>query len=345
MGVPEEYPLWRADGDEALRWGFDDRSISAPSAGLAQFIGHGAGSGSIVDTYQHGYPPAIRVHVDKPTRDANAVGDLRLAGRVTPTKDCRALVVELDDGRLRHRFEIPGPAAVENAMPRVSSGPIVRENGEVSGVEASEPFRMRPGRGTHFTVQNLDDLLTLELGGRVLCELEVPSVETQRSAIRVRLVGGGAELDDLRAYRDIFYRPASSGRSEWEIPEDHYFMLGDNTQDSSDSREWKWYVLAWDGPGSEGKPVRGNHRVLPFGRVAGDSNPIEHASFGEMLTWFRDEWGELHVLPTASKRPMLGGDHAQPAPFVPRKLITGRALLVFWPLKPWAGITRLKWVR
>jgi hypothetical protein len=32
------------------------------------------------------------------------------------------------------------------------------------------------------------------------------------------------------------------------------------------------------------------------------------------------------------------------APFVPRDLIRGRALAVFWPVIPWRGISRLKWI-
>ena len=37
-------------------------------------------------------------------------------------------------------------------------------------------------------------------------------------------------------------------------------MLGDNTQDSSDSREWKTIDYKWNGPGSEGAWVSGNLR-------------------------------------------------------------------------------------
>ena len=56
------------------------------------------------------------------------------------------------------------------------------------------------------------------------------------------------------------------------------------------------------------------------------------------------EWGERYSFASSSRRPVAGGT-GERAPFVPRELIAGRALLVFWPLAPWKGVLRLKWVR
>ena len=107
-----------------------------------------------------------------------------------------------------------------------------------------------------------------------------------------------------------------------------------------------WYTLAWDGEGSDGAPVRGNRRI-PLGRspreVPHDANPIDAPSEAGLITFFRDEWGERYSFPSSAKRPVPGGS-GERAPFVPRELIAGRALLVFWPLAPWMGILRLKWV-
>ena len=53
-----------------------------------------------------------------------------------------------------------------------------------------------------------------------------------------------------------------------------------------------------------------------------------------------DEFGELHWF--AGDR---AADHgAESAPFVPRSLITGRALLVFWPIRPSLGIRGPRWI-
>ena len=60
---------------------------------------------------------------------------------------------------------------------------------------------------------------------------------SQSAGVSIEVRGEGARFDDLMVYRDIYY--LSEGRWDVSIPEGHYYMLGDNTQDSSDSREWR----------------------------------------------------------------------------------------------------------
>lgn len=342
LAEDEGLPLWEA-GEGAQGWTVDGDRLVAGSAGTAWFIGHGNGTGSVVDLYQHGYPAAIRKRIGG-AREHLRVGDLRVTGEVRPRADCQRVVIELEEQPLVHRFVLPGPAAPADARCRIETGAASGSAG--SATQASERGPLTADRAVAFEVENLDDRLELWLDGELLCQLDTTSVDLNsggdaHTGIRITLEGGGAELDELACYRDIHYKPAFDGTSEWDIPEGHYFMLGDNTQDSSDGREWAWYTLSWDGEGSEGRPVRGNRRLALGGNQPADANPVDAPSDSGMLTFFRDEWGERYVFPAVSKRAVLGAT-GERAPFVPRELITGRALLVFWPVKPWQGIVRFE---
>jgi hypothetical protein len=132
--------------------------------------------------------------------------------------------------------------------------------------------------------------------------------------------------------RDVYYTSDDSKTTELTIPPGFYFMLGDNTQNSSDGREWTFDRLSWPGAGSEGKPVRGNRR-------AGE-NPVQAMTDSGMQTFFRDEWGELWVFPTQTST----RQSPEPAPLVARDAICGRAVFVFWPIAPSYDAYRLRWV-
>lgn len=60
------------------------------------------------------------------------------------------------------------------------------------------------------------------------------------------------------------------------------------------------------------------------------------------LVRFRDVYGEVWWFDGP------GVPYADPPtrsePYVPRRLVSGRALAVFWPLAPWKGLYRLKWI-
>jgi Signal peptidase, peptidase S26 len=53
--------------------------------------------------------------------------------------------------------------------------------------------------------------------------------------------GAQVVLHHLTLYRDIHYRSEEGKhgtRSEYRLPADEYFVLGDNSANSQDSREW-----------------------------------------------------------------------------------------------------------
>lgn len=337
---------WAAEGlrgGPTPTWEIDGGDVRARGPGALRFVGHGGGP--ISDLYVDGYPPQVAERLGIPPRTgANAVGDLRLSCSITALEGCAALAIEIEEGALLHRFVLPGPAADAAARTRVESVPRPgRQSGGVPrSAVADSPWRLPAGTSVDVRAQNLDDRLSLSVDGEVVLELEVEPVAWQESGVRVEVEGEGADLAGLELSRDLYYT-AGSYSGPWRIPDGHYFMLGDNTQDSSDSRDWSRVKLTWrEGDGL--REVSGNARPERMGGpVLGDTNPVRvRAGSSAGLTFVRDEWGELHALATAAE---VGAPDLEGEPFVPRELITGRAFLSLWPISPGLGVWRPKWIR
>ncbi len=329
-------PNWRAM--TGTGWIFEGSKVGARGDGSAEFVGHGGGP--IRDQYTHGYPQAMQSKVIVPPQvqsGANGVGDLRCTGKITAQTGCRTVSLTLIEGPRSYRFVIPGPeAAAETRVELV----ITDDSGARS--EFGEPYRLGSDRATKLDVQNLDDRLELRLNGKVLIEVPVQPCEQQDGGVQIAVEGSGADFDDLRVFRDVYYTPGSGG-SAWTIPEGNYFMLGDNTQNSSDCREWAFVHLRYEDEDGTERSVRGNWRPAMGGTRLLEANPIRHASELGPRTWIRDEWGEMHEFPSASERPLQPGTFRTTVHLVPRELIVGRAVFVFWPLSPSKGVYRWKW--
>jgi len=290
--------------------------------------------GAILDAYADGYPDALRPLVRSARGGASEhpVGDLRLDGELELTAECAALEIELLEGALRYRFLVPGPAAAAGARARIE----VHSGAELVARAEGAELRVPAGHALRFGAQNLDDVLELELDGRVLAELEIEAQEDQRSGARLAALGGALELRDLMLRRDIWHVADRAKVSETIVPEGQYFMLGDNTQDSSDSREWtmrRHQVFDPVTGAFEGRIVRG-HWSPP-------ENPIVvQGGLEGPVTWFRDEFGERHRWLEEEHQLLTPLD----APFVPRSAIVGRAFAIFWPIDPRRGIARVGWI-
>jgi signal peptidase I len=328
----EGLPGWNALGG-ARAWGVEEGTVTARGDGSLRY----PPSGSVMDDYRHGYPLRVRQAIRTNRFSAqHPVGDLRLAGTLEALAGCTRVVLELREGTRRYQFVLPGPAAAADAALEVTAEDLVSSLGPPLAQWRNDAFpatwRLSAGDAVEFSAQNMDDRLTLEIDGEDVLWLDVPPATDQGSNLFLHVEGEGADFEDMMVYRDIYYIGESMKRSSWSIPEGHFVMLGDNTQDSSDAREWTLDRIRY--PAETGEIFRGNHR-------GNNENPMVVPGMpGGAMEWFRDEYGELHNWRSADAERLSPVDVS----VVPRDLITGRAVVVFWPFKPSFRLWRLQWV-
>ncbi|HED65365.1 MAG TPA: signal peptidase I [Planctomycetes bacterium] len=322
-------------------WEYEGRTIRARGPGRTAFRPKNS---SIMDHYLDGYPEAVLPYMEsrrgrRGFDGFHAVGDLRLDGTVRPDGAVQEIRLGLREGLRHYVFHLPGPAANADAKPRIE----VRLDGRLPWpgqdppptIETPSPRRLDAGRETRFAVQNIDDRLSLELDGDPLLTLDIPPASDQSSSVSIELDGPGdarCDFEDLMVYRDIYY--LSEGRWLVTIPEGSYYMLGDNTQDSSDSRAWHYLRYSVTEGGGGERILRGNDRGNENPRVFGYGDED-----GTKLLLV-DEYGERHIFHQRNSRKLP----PENAPFVPREMFQGKALAVFWPLDPLRHLVRLKWI-
>jgi len=218
------------------------------------------------------------------------------------------------------------------------------------GKRVALDFKLEASHDVSFA--NTDDMLVVELDGHVR-EIPYPVQGTEppteeefapegkwmHHAILIDAQQCVADLHDVRIDRDIHYGVRDDPDKVWKIPAGHYFMLGDNTQHSKDSRGWRiaeayldngdvirWEPDARDGTDNPvgGRPPGGDEYV---NQVEADIDGLTRSfRSGDAERWRTDvAW-----------------------PFVSRDHLIGRAFSVFWPiyLPPLSkSPTRLKLIR
>ena len=350
---------WARLGDAGSRWDLDgeDYGVDVTASGSGRIVYPRASStsldsmsGSIRDVYTDGYPDGLKddINVRPGASGQNDVGDVRLAATVRADAGTEAVRLIVHEGRRDLVFVLPGPAAAAGEAARIEASGAALPGGE--GRATSAPaFRLEAGDAVDVEVQNLNDLLELRIDGDLVASLEITPWDSDgRATVEVEVDAADdarTTLSDLRVWRDIHYVSAGQKRSEWAIPEAFYVVLGDNSQDSSDGRDWQltgFEVLEGE---DEGEVIYGNSREIlrPALRSSGaDRNPWRRKlDSGEEVIFFRDDLGERHVFRPDEVRRVGPVD----APFVPRDLIRGRAVLVVWPLSLKYEVSRWKWVR
>ncbi len=335
--------------------------------------------GGFVDRVWDGYPAAVAQAIRNGTphdRPQEIVPDARLSATVTPSEALTELSFEIEVLR-------PGLDKWTYALVvRGGKGRLLvrAKDSQVLGESAEFACDVPAGAATELAFAHVDDVLIAWRDGEELQRFDTAAWACREGCVlaqsaraksdhavipQIVLKGrGSVRLDDVRLDRDQHY--TRSGADEViEIPLDHYFMMGDNTLQSIDSRDWTAIsvgvldgkVVPPETPGA--RVVRGNKRPMPLDRPPDrDETPIaiptEKAivmidEFGEILRLEGEpgaNWGEK----ASFRAPDGKGEWIAPevrnasgVSFVRRQDIQGRAVLVFYPARPFSWLFGNNW--
>ncbi len=300
-----------AEKDALLRWSLPEEGFRRE--GETTFVGR-AGEEAALVLYRR---PVKDVAPWAGEADGHStVGDVRLAVSVTPRSDRGEVLLRAVENRV-----------VNEVVLAVGEGASFLRHGEerldLPGVV------LAPGRATEVVFSNVDDALYVDVGGdRFRYEYEgTRSPDHAGDAVGFGVRAGEAGFASVRLLRDIYYEQKQTSQNV-KIPEGHYFMLGDNSRRSKDSRVWELRTKEMkDGT---------RHRV---DESEADSRTRAGAEPGTVE--FVDHLGLFRRVAEAD----IVREVTEPAPFVPAENIVGRAFFVFWPLNPLKDAFRVKFIR
>lgn len=376
----------------------DDGFLLDPKGKTVRLFFRDQLDGGMVDRVWDGYP----VDVARPMRNASVkdgsggdfyinqqrgqeiVPDVRLTANVTTSKQLAAFTIAIEV--MRPDFD----KLTYSLVVKKGKGVLeVRAANKVVGTSDEFDVALTAGEATELAFAHVDEQLIASQDGSELqrwdcskwscregCVIpyngrfEAPS---NRKVIPQFICEGSGKvtLADIRIDRDQHYT-RDIAPEVIRVPEGHYYMMGDNTLQSIDSRGWTAItigvdkddnIVPLDSPDLVRK-IRGNKRAMDLTKAPDrDETPI--ALPDKNLIIMIDEFGEILRLkgrpgstwsPNVSFRNpnALSGDpkaewqaldttNTKGISFVARSDIQGRALMVFYPSRPISWLTGSAW--
>ena len=257
-------PRWRSD-DPHTQWGSAEGRFTHPAATSPESIdwltyhhwrrlpgpAGGVVESPVMDVYGYNQTRPRRVEAISP------VGDLLLSFRLVKLAGGGRLWVRASDGREEFYVRIDGSELCYQVFRNAQEGQPVAQG---TLADRSEDLRVE--------LSLFDQQLVLGFGGRTASECPYePADGRPRPTSRpfaIGCEGPEVEIRDLRVFRDVYYTHTVGVDGRWgldrpvQLAEDEYFVLGDNSPISEDSRTWP------GGPGVPAKSLIGKPLVVHF---------------------------------------------------------------------------------
>ena len=208
---------------------------------------------------------------------------------------------------------------------------FVRRGTETVG-QASLGVQLAPGAVHDVELEYVDGRLRAHVDGEELAVLADKRAfsdtltESGGQNFSMEAEGLPMHVESLRIDRDLRYENdwdanPSAERNGIDIPANSYFMLGDNTANSADSRRWRMVTVHVRG----GASIKHDYSDSP--------EYITSPTDGTSLKRVVDADGITRTWAEEDEDPEQGSE-TKAAPFVDEKLIVGRSFVIFWPCWP-----------
>lgn len=262
--------------------------------------GSSAADEAVALTYRHWQ---FEARDDDPVRDALAYNDAApLSHRAVPVHDfileCEleivggagAFAVRLGDGADFASGELPIGTASGSVSVEVETGTPNPKRAEPLRREQPHPGLLL-GKSYRLEFAFADRRVSLAVDGQeVIPAVDLPPAGRRggvRKPLQIGVRGASVRVKNLKLFHDIHYRSdgSNAGKTPYQLGADEYFMLGDNSPDSHDSRGWA--IPGVPERDFVGKPFL-VHQPMRLGRVAVNGRERVYQSVDwDRLRWLR----------------------------------------------------------